>query len=681
MGRFGSDNHEDDRESIAYLVVGEDNEENRHHGLPDHEGDEKIGNDGDIEDVGSQPICVTSSASSPLLGCLGLHPSCLQPLGRAAWFLVFLCGFCMFQAMTQSGLIPVVISSIERRYGLSSKETGTLISFYDATTGIAVVLITHYGHRAHRPLWLARCMVLFAVGCFIFIIPQAIGRKYIPLGGVSGDETCPIASGVESEDCSSNEKYLFSFFIVAQFFMAIGAAPIYTLGVTFLDDNVAPEKGSVYVGIFYMFSCLGPAIGFILGGAFLSIWIDPGASSSLTPASSGWVGAWWAGFVFSGGMLLLLSPFMAMYPRHLPGTHWIRKVRGATNDTNENVYVEEAKVGSALVVEENEQRQTYQSFSSTSISRASSSSEANTLSSSSSPSHHSQNFSSQPSLSVARSSPSPSSDMLSPMNTPLFLNIKKLLLNRPYLFLQLGSACEALVVVGIGAFLPKVVQTQFLFSASQASFVSGACVIIGASSGTVIGGILSKRWTPLQNARAVAYFSLLALCCSTTVLLHCSSVVLVGVTNPYPFPNNSSIQCNALCNCSNLVYKPVCTPSGSTYRSACHAGCASTLPSSSFTNCSCLPSPSDLVSDGVCRDGCGLLPVFLVLLLFLMLFTFMNQVPITVVTLRCVSEQERSLALGIGSFLYRVVGAIPGPLIVGAVLDKSCLLWETKVCA
>ena len=44
--------------------------------------------------------------------------------------------------------------------------------------------------------------------------------------------------------------------------------------------------------------------------------------------------------------------------------------------------------------------------------------------------------------------------------------------------------------------------------------------------------------------------------------------------------------------------------------------------------------------------------------------------------MRVVPEHQRSLALGFGSALYRTVGAIPGPLVTGAILDSDCQLWE-----
>ncbi len=259
-----------------------------------------------------------------------------------------------------------------------------------------------------------------------------------------------------------------------------------------------------------------------------------------------------------------------------------------------------------------------------------------------------------------------------------------LITNKPYMFTQLGISAETFLVSGLGAFLPKIVQTQFLMSSSEASMTIGAVVIVGAAGGIIGGGIWSRKWTPQLAARNVAIFALVSLLCSFGLLIHCDPITLAGTSTAYSLttsPNtNVSMVCNANCSCSDLVYHPLCDGnSGMTYQSVCHAGCRVALSSSEFTNCSCLSSPAAVLTDGKCKSGCNLLPLFLVIVMIFMVFIFMNQVPTTTVTLRSVAERERSMALGFSSVIYRLLGAIPGPLIVGALLDSSCLLWELNV--
>ena len=43
---------------------------------------------------------------------------------------------------------------------------------------------------------------------------------------------------------------------------------------------------------------------------------------------------------------------------------------------------------------------------------------------------------------------------------------------------------------------------------------------------------------------------------------------------------------------------------------------------------------------------------------------------------RVVADHQRSLALGLQSAIWRLSGAIPGPIIFGIIFDSSCLKWE-----
>ena len=45
---------------------------------------------------------------------------------------------------------------------------------------------------------------------------------------------------------------------------------------------------------------------------------------------------------------------------------------------------------------------------------------------------------------------------------------------------------------------------------------------------------------------------------------------------------------------------------------------------------------------------------------------------------RSVPPAQRSYALGIQMDLTRILGAIPGPIVFGALLDKTCILWNSK---
>ncbi|KAG8505414.1 Solute carrier organic anion transporter family member 4C1, partial [Galemys pyrenaicus] len=117
-----------------------------------------------------------------------------------------------------------------------------------------------------------------------------------------------------STSCASSSSSLSNYlyvFILGQLLLGTGGTPLYTLGTAFLDDSVPTHKSSLYIGVGYAMSILGPAIGYVLGGQLLTI-ID------ITEDDPRWLGAWWIGFllvwIFAWSLILPFSCF----PKHLP---------------------------------------------------------------------------------------------------------------------------------------------------------------------------------------------------------------------------------------------------------------------------------------------------------------------------------------------------------------------------
>eukprot|EP00050_Salpingoeca_kvevrii_P019544 m.87357 g.87357 ORF g.87357 m.87357 type:complete len:688 (+) comp8461_c0_seq1:153-2216(+) len=544
----------------------------------------------------------------------GLKLGGLQRFLRLRWFMFWLCAGAVTQSMLVSGLVPVNISTIEKRFGTTSTMSGLMISFFDLVIAGSVLFITFHGHTANRFRIVGLAFVAITLACMSFVVAHlAVGRYNPP-----SEDTDSALCNAQSHDaaCSGSHRDLYPLFLLAEGFLGVGSAPMYTLGTTLIDDNVPPERASFLLGVFLGCSAVGPAIGFLLGGVFLGIYVDTPATTELSPESAGWIGAWWLGFVFAGLLATVVALAMSGYPKNLPNTQWIRDLRKQSQqDTN-----------------------------------------------------------------------------ASRENHGLVQAVRELLRNKPFVFSQLGIAAEMFIIAGVGGFLPKYVETMFSLSAADASFYSGISIILGASGGTIFGGWLAQKckWTTGQSIRFSSILAIASLIACGGLLIHCPSVHQAGVSVPYPGQNDISLfenTCLANCSCDASVFRPVCGD-GLTYISACFAGCTrlpnSTDDSTGFAaGCGCLSSyaatpDKAAVSDGLCEDNCNLLPLFLFLLFVIMFITFSYTTPTMTFTIRCVSEKQRSLALGVGSVFFRIFGAIPGPLVVGSVLDKTCSLWETK---
>ncbi|GFS11998.1 solute carrier organic anion transporter family member [Elysia marginata] len=259
------------------------------------------------------------------------------------WFVVVitLCGAC--QGMAINGFVNTVISTLERRFEITSTESGLIASCYDIMFVLLVIPISYFGGRGHKPRYLGIGILVLGLGSFVFSLPHFITEEYVvenakettcmrpDPAGVSGNSTVksdPCASSLPST--LSNYRY---FFFLGQLLHGAGATALYTLGVVYLDENVSPRSSSFYNGIFYTGAVIGPAIGFILGSEFLSYFTEPGVdakSMGLDTNNPKWVGRWWLGFLISGVFAALLSLPLLAFPRSLPGLVVVPTGGGAT---------------------------------------------------------------------------------------------------------------------------------------------------------------------------------------------------------------------------------------------------------------------------------------------------------------------------------------------------------------
>ncbi|KAK1345097.1 hypothetical protein QTO34_013803 [Cnephaeus nilssonii] len=109
-----------------------------------------------------------------------------------------------------------------------------------------------------------------------------------------------------------------------------------------------------------------------------------------------------------------------------------------------------------------------------------------------------------------------------------------------------------------------------------------------------------------------------------------------------------------------------------------------------YYNCSCIEMKTEITPPaesigyeakaGKCETRCTHLPIFLGIFFAAVVFTFMAGTPITVSILRCVNQNQRSLALGIQFMMLRLLGSIPGPIIFGVTIDSTCILWDVNEC-
>ena len=189
---------------------------------------------------------------------------------------------------------------------------------------VSVIFITYIGAQGHKPRWLGMALVIEAIGAFVFSLPQFIFGHYKPGGQqFHGVEICNDEYDFIKDCGSSNNGALVFFFIL----IGLGAAPLFTIGTSYLDEIVNPKYTSIHLGSFYITAIIGPALGFLSSGAFLSIYVDPFIDTDLEPTDPGWVGAWWLCYIFFGILSLIIAIPFFLYPRLLPDSEKIRLLR------------------------------------------------------------------------------------------------------------------------------------------------------------------------------------------------------------------------------------------------------------------------------------------------------------------------------------------------------------------
>ncbi|KAL0268937.1 UNVERIFIED_CONTAM: hypothetical protein PYX00_010711 [Menopon gallinae] len=573
------------------------------------------------------------------------RPDFLQSFRTPKWTLFWLCWASAMQGMVVNGFVNVVITTIERRFGLRSSETGLVAGGYDIASFLCLVPITYFGGRrdASKPKWIGYGILFMALGSFVFALPHFMVPAY---RGVEKTIAVCQKNSTLKEDCAegSQPEYLSMnlwLFVISQLLTGAGSAPLYTLGVTYLDENVTKKMSSLYLGVYYTLSLVGPAVGYIMGGELLKIYTDflthDPNEFGLTQNSNVWVGAWWIGFIISGVVCVLIAiPILGMPPA-LPGSSTIQteKVSEAHGDS---------------------QFEAFRKF---------------------------------------RELPRAFRDLI--VNpTFSFLNLagasEGFLISGFAAFMPKLIENEFSISASFAAILMGAITVP---AGGGGTFLGGYLV---KKLDLKCAGII--KLCIVSTIVSIAFIS--------CFLLSCPNLKFAGLNTPYTGSDEISFtaDCNSDCKCSLLNYEPVCGADDMAYYSPCHAGCSTEYmlnDNKVYTNCSCIKRPSpayesspilmhfsygvDANSSGsgpeydaqnvTCESQCGLLSYFVVLSFFLMVFTFLATMPALSATLRCVQDEQRSFALGIQWLVVRILGTIPAPLIFGFLIDRTCILWES----
>lgn len=565
-------------------------------------------------------------------------PAGSRPLARhrspfnSIKFFVFCHSLLQLAQLLVSGYMKSSISTIERRYGLSSQKSGLLAAFNEVGNTVLIVFVSFLGSRVHRPRFIGGGALLACLASLLMAMPHFLSGQYEYTDRISSsiDNSTGLCqsertlnTSLSNQSCSLQEspaqRVVYPLLLLGQLLLGIGAVPIQPFGISYIDDYASKKNSPLYLGILLAVTSIGPAFGFITGSLMLRFYVDFDKLSKdqieLNHEDLRWVGAWWLGFLVASCLLFLAALPYLFFPRNMP------------------------KEDDAADVEsrpDTKQQQTNQP-------------QEDSL------------------LQFLKSFPRTA---LRTLRSPVFLLV------------VLAQINLAALLSGLATFMAKFIERQFSQTVPFSTMMIGGVCIPLAVLGTVLGGALMRRFNISVRGASKLCTAVILICvfsATPLLLIGCSTQKVAEV---YPH-RTSALSCRAGCHCPEEAFNPVCGSDGVEFRSPCHAGCNgietdSNNKTTNYTQCRCVGGLGS-ASPGTCGSGCShLLLPFVALLGLTSFVASFSQTPSYMMILRTVAVEDKSFAVGVQYMLFRVLAFMPGPVLYGSVIDKTCILWGNK---
>lgn len=241
-------------------------------------------------------------------GLCAFKPAFLQSFANKKAFIVVFCLTSVVQGMFYTYFVSA-LTTIEKLYQIQSTTTGLLMSAAEIGRIAGVLVLTYYGGRGNRPKWIAFGMLAFSFAVLLASSPHfllndhhynyphslksssSFDRSSSPLTSSSDlsfmkNKLCntndsnsyfeydfghastsvrdpdPTTFPPNSSCSSSNLNYspsrrtktVLGIFFVSVLLVGIGSTTTNTLGIPYIDDNVAPGESPLYFGNLSIFN-------------------------------------------------------------------------------------------------------------------------------------------------------------------------------------------------------------------------------------------------------------------------------------------------------------------------------------------------------------------------------------------------------------------------------------------
>ncbi|XP_054738862.1 solute carrier organic anion transporter family member 74D-like [Anastrepha obliqua] len=230
------------------------------------------------------------------------------------------------------------LTTIEKRFKIPSKNTGVIVIGNNISQMLASAVLSYYAGKGHRPRWIGFGIMTIVAFCILTATPHFLygpGEDALALttdfGGIADENatletlnrhrTMTLCRDRSNETaCVVEESNLAPQVVLflAEIVSGIGGALYYTLGIAYMDDNTKKSKTPALLSFSYFIHMLGPAIGYALASFCLRIYIAPELHPVINNNDPRWLGAWWLGWLLLGSVLFICGTLFAMLPKELP---------------------------------------------------------------------------------------------------------------------------------------------------------------------------------------------------------------------------------------------------------------------------------------------------------------------------------------------------------------------------
>lgn len=470
----------------------------------------------------------------------------------------------------------------------------------------------------HRPRWIALGVLSMVLYCLISAVPHFIygpGEDAISLtkefNGIMDEASTKAAydtqnrklmcqKGQATGDCQRDDGNLLAqvYFFVAQIIAGIGQSLKHTLGISYLDDNIKKSKTPALISFSYFIRLLGPAFGYSLASYSLSMYVAPHLTPMITNKDPRWIGAWYFGWMIIATVLVVFGLLCALFPKELPRAA-VRRVIAEEKEKRKKQY-------SMEVVEEVEEERSIKDF---------------------------------------------------------LITLKRLLKNKLFMLNNTAGVFYVFGYMPFWIYSAKLIETLFRQTAAASSIYTGTYALVASALGILAAGFFITKFKP--HGRSLALWNVIVGLLSVVCIL---SFSFMGCEHSKNSVVDKNEVCNADCKCDLVKYSPVCGADQRTYISACHAGCSDIHVfnrTKIYDSCKCVDAVvhhefKQTAVPGPCPINCQKqLYIFLAVLCVMKFIGATGRASNFLVGIRCVDPKDKSLAIGLGMSIVRLLASVP----------------------